>query len=95
MYLTWYRRAQSYKHHSSDRVFEANGATEMRRQVTDDCCQKANDRDGDEKASPTIPVVSRGDEGKQKLPKDSEEVHNVVKTGGHLFLATFIIIIIT
>lgn len=58
LYQTWYRCAQSYEHHSGDGVFEADGAAEMWRQVTDDRRQKADDGDGDDEAGPAIPVVS-------------------------------------
>ena len=63
-------------------------------QVADYRRQHANDWDRDNEAGPTIPVVGGRDEGEQKLPEDSEEVHDVVKTGGQLLLATFIIIIV-
>lgn len=64
----------------------------MRRQVSNHCRQHAYDSDGYNKTGPTIPVVCRRNEGKQKLPKDGEEVHDVVKTRGQLLLSTFIII---
>lgn len=92
---TWYRSAQSHKHHSGDRVFETNGAAKVRRQVTNHRCQEADDNDGDDKAGPAIPVVSGRNEGKQKLPEDGKEMHDIVKAGGQLLLTTFIIIIVT
>lgn len=95
LYQTWYRCAQSYEHHSSNRVFETDGAAEMRRQVTDDRRQHADDGDRDDEAGPAVPVVGGRNESKQNLPEDSEEVHDIVKTGRQLFLATFIVIIIT
>lgn len=95
MSQTWYRGAQSYKHHGSDGVFEADGAAKVRREVTDYRRQETNDRDGDDKAGPAVPVVGGRNEGKQKLPEDSEEVHDVVKTGRQLLLTTVIIIIVT
>lgn len=88
---TWYRSAQSHKHHSSDRVFEANGAAKVRRQVTNHRCQEADDHDGDDKAGPTIPVVGRRNKSKQKLPEDGEEMHEIVKTGGQLLLVIIIV----
>lgn len=95
LYQTWNRCAQSYEHHSSDGVFEADGAAKMWRQVTDDSSQQADDGDRDYKAGPAIPIVGGRNEGEEKLPEDGEEVHDVVKTGGQLLLATFIIVIIT
>lgn len=95
LYQTWYRCAQSYEHYSSDRVFETNSAAEVWCQVTDDCRQHADDGDRDNEACPTVPVVSGRNKGKQKLPEDGEEVHDIVKTGGQLLFATFIVIIIT
>lgn len=53
----------------------------MRCQVPNDSCEQANDDDGDNKAGPTIEVVCGGNASKKDLPEDSEEVHNVVKTG--------------
>lgn len=93
MCQTWYRSAQSDEHHSSDGVFEAHSAAEMRCEVSDHRRQHAYDGDGDDKAGPTIPVVCWRNEGKQKLPKDGEEMHDIVKTGGQCLLAAFIIII--
>lgn len=57
-YLTgkgvWYRRAESHKHHSGDRVLEANGAAEVRRQVANDGREEADDDDGDGEAGPAV-----------------------------------------
>lgn len=79
--LTWDRCTECHKHHSSDRVLEANGAAEVRRQVPDDSREQADDDDGDNEASPAIQVVCGRDASKQDLPEDSEEVHDVVETG--------------
>lgn len=94
-YRTWYRRAQRYKHHSRDGVFQADRAAEMRSDVTDDRRQNANDGDGDDETGPAAPVLSRRHQCKQELPEDGEEVHNVVKTGGQLLLSTALIIVHT
>lgn len=63
-------------------------------QVTNESCQEADHEDGDNKASPAIPVVCWRHEGKEDLPEDSQKVHHIVEAGGQLLLPTFIIIVI-
>lgn len=92
--LTWHRGPQGDKHDGSDRVLQANGAAKVGGQVANESCQEANHEDGDNEASPAIPVVCGGHEGKQDLPEDGQKVHHVVKAGGQLLLPTFIVIII-
>lgn len=94
MCQTWNRSAQSYKHHSCDRVLEADGATKVRCQVTNHCRQKADDNDGHDKAGPPIPIVSGRNKGKKELPENSEEMHNIVKARRQLFHSGVIIIVI-
>ncbi|KAF3850389.1 hypothetical protein F7725_012161, partial [Dissostichus mawsoni] len=52
--------AKSHEHHSGDGVFEAHGAAEVRRQVSDDGGQQADARDGDHEAGPAVQVVRGG-----------------------------------
>lgn len=92
--LTWHRCPQRDKHDGSDRVLQANGAAKVGRQVADESCQDADHEDGDNEASPAIPVVCRGHEGKKDLPEDGQKVHHVVKAGGQLLLPTFIVVIV-
>lgn len=92
--LTWHRCPQCNKHHRSDRVLQADGAAKVGCQVADESCQEADHEDGDDEASPAVPVVCWGHEGKKDLPEDGQKVHHVVKAGGQLLLPTFIVIIV-
>lgn len=92
---TWNRSAEGHKHHSGDRVFETNGAAEMRGQVPGHSCQNANERNGDKEAGPAIPVLSWRDESKEDLPENCQEVHNVIKAGRQAFLPALLLIVVT
>lgn len=92
--LTWHRCTNRHKNHSSDRVLEANGTPKVRRQVTDDGREEANDEDGDDKTGPTVQVVCGRDAGEQHLPENSEEVHDVVETGRQPFLSCILFVLI-
>lgn len=94
-FLTWDRSTKCYKHHSSDWVFEANGAAEVRRQVTNDGREQADDNDGDDETGPAVQVVCGRNACKQDLPEDSEEVHDVVETGRQPFFPCVLFVLIS
>lgn len=92
--LTWYRCSKCHKHHGSDRVLEADGAAEVRRQVPDDGREQADDDDGDDEAGPAVQVVRGRDASEQDLPEDGEEVHDVVETGRQPFFPRVLLILV-
>ena len=85
--LTWHGGAECHKNNSRDRVLEANGAAEVGGQVPDDGGEHADDENGDNEAGPAVAVLCGGHAGKQHLPEDREEVHDVVKAGRQPLLA--------
>lgn len=93
--LTRHRGAEGHKHHSRDRVLQANGASEVRGQVSGDGGQHADEHDGHKEASPAVPVLRGWNEGKQNLPEYGQKVHDVIKTRGQALFATLFFIIIT
>lgn len=66
----------------------------MRGQVPNDGGEHADDEDGDGEAGPAVAVLCGGHTGKQHLPEDCQEVHDVVKAGGQPLLPGFILILI-
>lgn len=86
---TWDGGAKSDKHHGCDGVPQPHSAAKMRRQVSDDGCEEANDDDGDDEAGPAIPVLSRRDKSEHQLPKHRHHVHEVVAAGRPAWLAPF------
>lgn len=92
---TWNRGTKGHEHNSSDGVFEANGAAEMRGQVPGHSCQHANKGNGHKEAGPAIPVLSGGDKSEENFPENRQEVHNVVKAGWQALLAALLLIIVT
>lgn len=92
--LTWDRCTECHKHHSGDRVLEADGAAEVRRQVPDDRREQADDDDGDDETGPAVHVVCGRDASKQDLPEDGEEVHDVVETGRQPFFSCVLFVLI-
>lgn len=93
--LTWDGCAECHKHHGSDRVLEADGAAEVRRQVPDDGREQADDDDGDDETGPAVQVVRGRNAGEQDLPEDGEEVHDVVETGRQPFFPCVIFVLIS
>ena len=85
--LTWHRGANCHKNNRRDRVLETNGAAEVGGQVPDDSGEHADDENGDNEAGPAVAVLCGGHTGKQHLPEDREEVHDVVKAGRQPLLA--------
>lgn len=63
------------------------------RRLTDDGGQQSDHADGDHEAGPAVPVLSGRDEGKQHLPEDGEEVHDVVVAGRESPLATLVVVV--
>lgn len=92
---TWNRGAKRNKHHSSDWVFEADCAAEMRGQVARHSCQNANQRNGHKEAGPAVPVFGGRDKSEEDLPEDRQEVHNVIKAGRQTLLSALLLIVIT
>lgn len=92
---TWNRGTKGHKHHSSHRVFEANGAAEMRGQVPGHSGQNANEGNGHKEASPAVPVLSGGHKSEENFPENCQEVHNVIKAGWQAFLPALLLIIVT
>lgn len=62
-------------------------------QISNDGGKDADDADGDQEAGPAVPVLRGRDAGKQNLPEDGEEMHDVVITRWKSFLAALLIII--
>lgn len=92
---TWNRGAEGYEHHSSDRVFQTDGAAEMGRQVARHSCQDADEGNGDKEAGPAVPVFSGRDESKEDFPENCQEVHDVIEAGRQAFFSAFLLVIIT
>ena len=79
--------AQGHEDNSIDRVLEANGAAEVGSEVPDEGGEQPDDQDADTEAGPAMAVLGGGHAGKQHLPEDREEVHDVVKAGRQPLLA--------
>lgn len=94
IFSTWYRSAEGDEHYCGHRIFQANGASEVGSQVSDESCQYADHEDGDNETGPAIPVFCRGDEGEEDLPEHGQKMHHIIETGGQLLLSTFIVVII-
>ncbi len=92
--LTWDGCTKCHKHHSSDRVLEANSAAKVRRQVPDDGCEQADDDDGDDETGPAVQVVCGRNASEQDLPEDREEVHDVVETGRQAFFPRVLFVLV-
>ena len=86
---------QSDEDHGSDRVSQADGAAEVRGEVSDDGRQEADDGDGHDEARPAVPVLCWWHEGKQNLPEDTEYVHEVVEAVGQTLLLSLLLVSIT
>lgn len=91
--LTWNRRSQRDKHHSGHSVPETNGAAKVRRQISNNGGEEADDADGHQEAGPTIPVLRGWNASEQNLPENGEEVHDVIITGGKALPAALFIIV--
>ena len=55
--------------------------------MPDDGGEHADDENGHNEAGPAVAVLCWGHAGKQHLPEDCEEVHDVVKAGRQPLLA--------
>lgn len=91
--LTWDRSSQRHKHHGGHGVSEADGAAEVRRQISNDGGEEANDADGHQEAGPTVPVLRGWNAGKQNLPENGEKVHDVIIAGGKAVPSAFLVIV--
>lgn len=49
-------------------------------QISYESCEEADDTDRGDETGPSVPVLGGWDKGKQNLPEDSQEVHDVVVT---------------
>lgn len=94
VFSTWYRSSKCDEHYRSHRIFQADGASKVGSQVSNESCQYANHEDGDNETGPAIPVFCRGDEGEEDFPEHSQKMHHIIETGGQLLLSTFIVVII-
>ncbi|KAF3845289.1 hypothetical protein F7725_008452 [Dissostichus mawsoni] len=70
------------------------GKAEVRRQVSDDGGEHADDGDGGDEARPAVQVVGGRNAGKQNLPEDGEEVHDVVEAGRQTLLPALVLLLI-
>ena len=73
-------------------IYVRTGSISWRR--TNDGGEQSDHTDGDDKAGPAVPVLCGRDEGKQNLPEDGEEVHDVVETRWQLLLPALVIVVI-
>lgn len=90
---TWDWGSQSHKHHGGHGVPQPHSAAKVGRQVTNDGGEETDNTDGHDEAGPAVPVLCGWDAGKQNLPEDGEEMHEVVVTGRQTFFTPFLIII--
>ena len=89
---TWNTCAESNKGDGSDAVLEVDGAAEVGCEVADDGRETGDDHDRGDEAPPASEVVGRRHEGKEDLPEDGQEVHDVVTTRWKLLLSLLVIV---
>ena len=63
-------------------------------EVTDEGGQQTNGGDGHHEAGPAVTIVGWGNESKQQLPEDRQEVHDIIKTGRETFLHLSVLLLL-